>query len=52
MRLTTTRGGEHHVTVPRHDHVRIGTLRSVVVGVAEHLGLSRAEVASQLFGAR
>lgn len=24
LRLTTTQGGEHHVTVPRHSPLRIG----------------------------
>ena len=26
MRLTTAEGGEHHVTIPRHDPLRVGTL--------------------------
>ncbi|MBN1657436.1 MAG: type II toxin-antitoxin system HicA family toxin [Anaerolineae bacterium] len=28
MRLTTTEGGEHHITVPRHKPLRVGTLMS------------------------
>ncbi len=29
LRLTTTEGGQHHVTVPRHDPLRVGTLASM-----------------------
>jgi predicted RNA binding protein YcfA (HicA-like mRNA interferase family) len=43
-RLTTQRGGEHHVTVPMHDSLRIGTLAAVVDAVGEHLGLDRDEI--------
>lgn len=25
MRLTTIEGGEHHITIPRHDPLRVGT---------------------------
>ncbi len=25
MRLTTQRGGEHHVTIPDHSNLRVGT---------------------------
>jgi hypothetical protein len=49
-RLTTTEGGEHHVTVPRHRELRLGTLRSVIVAVATHLGETPDEVARKLFG--
>ena len=24
MRLTTTQGGEHHITIPRHESLRVG----------------------------
>lgn len=48
LRLTTTLGGEHHVTVPNHDPLRVGTLSSILSGVAEHLGVPKAEVAARL----
>ena len=41
MRLTTLHGGDHHVTIPNHDPLRLGTLNSILNDVAEHLGLSR-----------
>lgn len=50
MRLTTERGGEHHITIPHHDSLRVGTLAAILGGVGEHLGLSRDEVAEMVFG--
>lgn len=50
MRLTTSDGGERHVTIPAHDSLRIGTLAGIPGDVAEHLRLSRDELAGRLFG--
>jgi len=50
MRLTTQEQGEHHITIPRHDALRVGTVAAILGDVAEHLGLSRESVARQLFG--
>lgn len=47
-RVTTTQGGEHHVTIPRHDPLRIGTLASILDDVAEHFGISRGELISRI----
>jgi predicted RNA binding protein YcfA (HicA-like mRNA interferase family) len=50
LRLTTLEHGEHHVTVPRHDALRIGTLSAILADVAGHFGLTRAQVTERLFG--
>jgi len=50
MRLTTSYGGEHHVTIPAHSTLRVGTLAGILSDVAAHLGLSRDELARRLFG--
>ena len=50
IRLTTQQQGEHHVTIPDHDPLRIGTLSSILRDVAEHFGISREELGRQLFG--
>lgn len=50
MRLTTLLEGEHHLTIPRHDALRVGTLNAILSAVAEHLRLSRDSVAQELFG--
>ncbi|SCC94844.1 conserved hypothetical protein [Thiomonas sp. X19] len=49
MRLTSTARGEHHITVPRHDPLRIGTLAAVLDAVAVHHGLSRDALLERLF---
>jgi predicted RNA binding protein YcfA (HicA-like mRNA interferase family) len=50
LRLTTTERGEHHVTVPRHAALRVGTLAGVLGDVAQHVGLPREELIERLFG--
>jgi len=42
MHLTTTKPGEHHVTIPRHDSLRAGTLAAILDDVAAHLKTTRA----------
>jgi len=49
MQLVTLEGGEHHVTVPRHGAVRLGTLRQIVREVANHSGLTTEQVLARLF---
>ncbi|MCC6298032.1 MAG: type II toxin-antitoxin system HicA family toxin [Anaerolineales bacterium] len=49
MRLTTQQEGEHHVTIPRHKPLRVGTLNSILKDIAEHLSLTRDELAESLF---
>jgi len=50
MRLTTTTGGQHHLTIPDHAQLRVGTLAAIVADVAQHLGSTREEITTQLFG--
>ena len=50
LRLTTLDNGEHHVTVPRHAALRVGTLAGVLSDVAQHFGLTREELVERLFG--
>lgn len=44
VRLTCTSPVEHHVTVPLHDPVRIGTLAAIIDDVAAAQGVSRDDV--------
>ncbi|MBK8989076.1 MAG: type II toxin-antitoxin system HicA family toxin [Chloroflexi bacterium] len=48
IRLTTTRNGEHHITIPRHRPLRIGTLNAILRDVAQHLDMSRDELLDAL----
>jgi predicted RNA binding protein YcfA (HicA-like mRNA interferase family) len=48
--LTTAIPTEHHVTVPAHDPLKVGTLAAILGAVAEHLRLDRDELVRRLFG--
>jgi len=47
-RLTTQSGGEHHLTVPVHDPIKLGTLRTILGEIAAHYHLSMDEVLYRL----
>ncbi len=49
MRLTTPERGEHHITIPRHESLRIGTVAAILAEVADHFGLSREALVERLF---
>jgi len=49
IRLTTQQGGEHHITIPDHAPVKIGTLNQILRDIATHHGLTRDEVLAELF---
>lgn len=50
LRLTTLQHGEHHVTIPQHSPLRIGTLSAILADVATHFEINREQLLSQLFG--
>jgi predicted RNA binding protein YcfA (HicA-like mRNA interferase family) len=50
LRLTTEQSGQHHVTIPRHSPLRVGTLASILQDVAQHFGLTRDAVQEKIFG--
>ncbi len=50
VRLTSRSHGEHHVTVPRHDPLRIGTLAAILDSVGSHHGLTREDLLQRLLG--
>ncbi len=41
---------EHHVTIPAHKWLKVGTLAGILGDVAAHLGLTREQLIEQLFG--
>jgi len=49
VRLTTQENGEHHITVPLHDSLKLGTLASILNDVAVHFRTSRQDVTEKLF---
>ena len=51
LRLTsTTSGTEHHITIPRHKELRVGTLNAILSDVAAYLEMDREELAQEMFG--
>lgn len=42
--------GQHHVTIPNHDPLRIGTLAAILDSVAAHHGLTREDLLRRLLG--
>jgi predicted RNA binding protein YcfA (HicA-like mRNA interferase family) len=49
MRLTTLQDGEHHITIPRHKELRLGTLNAILNDLADHHHIERDELAELLF---
>lgn len=50
IRLTTRADGEHHITVPEHDPLRVGTLGAILRDLAEHHDIDRTTLLRKLFG--
>ena len=50
LRLTTHEHGEHHLTIPLHAPLRIGTLSAILADVSVHFKLSREQLFETLFG--
>jgi len=48
MRLTMTKPTEHHVTVPRHESLRIGTLAAILDDIAAQLEITRDALLERL----
>jgi len=50
MRLTTLVRGQHHVTIPDHAQLRVGTLAAILEEVGKHHQMVRADLVAKLFG--
>ena len=50
IRLTNPSNGEHHLTIPNHNPIKLGTLSSIIAAVAAHFNLSKDETVKKLFG--
>ncbi|MBW4659795.1 MAG: type II toxin-antitoxin system HicA family toxin [Drouetiella hepatica Uher 2000/2452] len=49
IRLTTQQNGEHHVTIPNHSPIKVGTLNSILKDIAQHFNLTRDQLVERLF---
>jgi predicted RNA binding protein YcfA (HicA-like mRNA interferase family) len=50
IRLSTDQPTPHHLTIPAHDPLKVGTLAAILGEVAAHLKIERDELLRQLFG--
>lgn len=48
MRYTTQQNGEHHIAIPDHAALRIGTLSEVLKDIASHHGMTVPELVAKL----
>jgi predicted RNA binding protein YcfA (HicA-like mRNA interferase family) len=50
MRLTSSsKGPKHHITIPRHTPLKIGTMNSILKDVASYLKIERNHLVDKLF---
>ena len=49
IRLTTNEKGGHHITMPAHKELKIGTLSAILADIAEHHKISMHELIQDLF---
>jgi predicted RNA binding protein YcfA (HicA-like mRNA interferase family) len=49
IRLTTSLNGTHHITIPNHSPIKIGTLSSILSEVSNHHKITKEEIIKILF---
>ena len=51
IRLTSSfKGKEHHITIPAHGSLKVGTLSGILQEVARYLQIGKEQVIRELFG--
>ena len=50
IRLTTNDNGQHHITIPNHAPLKVGTLSAILADVAIHFNKSKDILVQELFG--
>ncbi|WP_298434826.1 type II toxin-antitoxin system HicA family toxin [Geobacter sp.] len=49
IRLSTAENGEHHITIPAHAPLKIGTLAAILSDIETHHRLAREKLLERLF---
>jgi len=50
MRLTSSsKGSEHHITIPRHTPLKINTMNNILKNIASYLEIERSQFVDKLF---
>ena len=50
LRLSRTEKPVHHLTIPRHKPLRVGTLNNILEEIADHLKIDKQELLRKLLG--
>lgn len=51
MRLSSSiKGEDHHLTIPNHKPLKVGTLSAVLSAIAGYLETDKQDLVSRLFG--
>jgi predicted RNA binding protein YcfA (HicA-like mRNA interferase family) len=48
VQLMTKENGEHHLSIPNHSPLRIGTLNTILNLVADHFSITKNEVLERI----
>jgi predicted RNA binding protein YcfA (HicA-like mRNA interferase family) len=49
IRLSTEQQGQHHITIPNHSPLKIGTLSAILSAIAEHFNISKDQLIETIF---
>ncbi len=49
IRVSTNKNGIHHLTIPNHNPLRIGTLSSIINEISKHLDINKELLIKLLF---
>jgi hypothetical protein len=51
FRLTTSQNGEYHITIPKHDPLKVGAFCAILNDVSKHFSIDRDDLIKRLFKA-
>jgi len=49
IRLTSQMKGKHHITIPNHNPIKIGTLSAILSDIAVHFSKTKEEIIKEIF---
>lgn len=49
IRCTTELNGVHHITIPAHDPLKVGTLSAILTEISVHFSMTKGQVIDNLF---
>jgi predicted RNA binding protein YcfA (HicA-like mRNA interferase family) len=48
IRLTTENKGTHHITIPNHSPIKVGTLSNILKDIAFHFETTKEDILNQI----